>query len=521
MRGYFFIFVSFLSALVSFRSRAQELNYPDAVKAIFQKSDAAISSYYHSDYYSHPRLEGLLPTIAIPDCPQKEILAEMVRKAGGHPMVVPGGSTPLTNRVNRSLSGAEGSVSLATNRLWSLAALWDGAVFPDGWVRAGNEYSVLFYKAIADRNIPHVGSSSLTEAIDKGLRKMPGTITTMDVLIEKARTFRKAKALMDRCFSIDTHCDLPDLFHLGYSVGTRSKSLTGIPKMIEGHLDAQILISFLWQGPLDNASSDKAVRKNLDKIAQIKADVEKYSRICGLAKTPAEADSLKSLGKKVFMIALENGYGIGNDLGNIKKMKDLGVVYISLCHFRDNAICNTSSRHGSDPSKGLTDFGRQVVEEMNRQGIMIDLSHPSSGTFWDCVKYSKAPIICSHSGAKAVYGHDRGLDDKQLKALAENGGLIQVYSVPEYLGRPRSSMTIDDMMEHFDHCVEVAGAEHVGIGSDFDGGGGVRGCNGDNDLINLTVKMLEHGYTPEQIKGFWGGNFMRVWKEVLSKADQD
>ena len=512
MRGYFFILVSFLSALISFRSRAQELTYPDAVKAIFEKSDAAISSYCHSDYChserseeSHPRLEGLLPIIAIPDCPQKEILAEMVRNSGGHPAIVP------------SLAAIENPYS----ELWSLGALWDGAVFPDGWVRAGDEYSVLFYKAIADRNIPHVGSSSLTEAIDKGLRKMPGIITTMDGLIEKARTFRKAKELMDSCFSIDTHCDLPDLYHLGYSVGTHSKSLTGVPKMIEGHLDAQILISFLWQGPLDNASSDKAVRKNLEKIEQIKADVGKYPELCGLAKTPAEADALKSLGKKVFMIALENGYGIGNDLGNIKKMKDLGVVYISLCHFRDNAICNTSSRHGSDPSKGLTDFGKQVVEEMNHQGIMIDLSHPSAGTFWDCVKYSKAPIICSHSGAKAVYGHDRGLDDKQLKALAENGGLIQVYSVPEYLGRPRGSMTIDDMMEHFDHCVEVAGAEHVGIGSDFDGGGGVWGCNGDNDLINLTVKMLEHGYSPEQIKGFWGGNFMRVWKEVLSKADRD
>ena len=518
MRGYFFIFAVLLAFLVPCRSRAQEITYPDAVKAIFEKSDAAISTTVQANQAPYggsapltnrisralSGVEGLLPTIAIPDCPQKEILAEMVRKAGGHPVVVPGGS-----------------VSLASNQLWSLAALWDGAVIPDGWVRAGDEYSVLFYKAIADRNIPHVGSSALTEAIDKGLRKMPGTISTMDGLIEKARTFRKAKELMDNCFSIDTHCDLPDLYHLGYSVGTRSKSMTGIPKMIEGHLDAQILISFLWQGPLDNASSDKAVKKNLDKIAQIKSDVEKYSRICGLAKTPAETDSLKSLGKKVFMIALENGYGIGNDLGNIKKMKDLGVVYISLCHFRDNAICNTSSRHGSDPSKGLTDFGRQVVEEMNRQGIMIDLSHPSAGTFWDCVKYSKAPIICSHSGAKAVYGHDRGLDDKQLKALAENGGLIQVYSVPEYLGRPRGSMTIDDMMEHFDHCVKVAGAEHVGIGSDFDGGGGVWGCNGDNDLINLTVKMLEHGYSPEQIKGFWGGNFMRVWKEVLSKADQD
>ena len=151
---------------------------------------------------------------------------------------------------------------------------------------------------------------------------------------------------------------------------------------------------------------------------------------------------------------------------------------------------------------------------MNRQGILVDLSHPSEGTFWDCIKYSKAPIICSHSGARAVFGHNRGLDDRQLRALARNGGVIQVYAVPEFLTANRGSSTINDMMRHFFHCVEIAGPEHVGIGSDFDGGGGVWGCNGDNDLINVTVLMLEHGYSEKQIKGFWGGNFLRVLTEA-------
>ncbi|MBR5176118.1 MAG: dipeptidase [Bacteroidales bacterium] len=508
MRGYFFILISFLATLVSYPSRAQELIYPVEIKAVFEKSDAEISEATHSGQsYRHSERgeESFRPTIAVPNCPHSDHLKEMIRLAGGYPVDVPA----MTTMDNPYVA------------LWTMASGWDGAAIPDGWVRKDDEYSVLFYKAVAERNIPYVGSSPLMRSIDNGLRRMPGKITNMEDLVRSARIYKKAKELMDSYFTIDTHCDLPDLYQSGYSVGKRSRNLAGVPKMEEGHLDAQILISFLWQGPLDNNSSGKAVEKNLAKIAKIKEDVEKYPEICGLAKTPAEADSLRSLGKKAFLIALENGYGIGNDLGNIKKMRDLGVVYISLCHFRDNAICNTSSRHGSDPSKGLTEFGKKVVEEMNRQGILIDLSHPSAGTFWDCIRYSKAPIICSHSGAKAVYGHDRGLDDKQLKALAENGGVIQIYSVPEFIGRPRGSMTIDDMMAHFDHCVEVAGAEHVGIGSDFDGGGGVWDCNGDNDLINLTVKMIERGYSPEQIKGFWGGNFMRVWKEALAKADRD
>ena len=438
----------------------------------------------------------LAPVIAVPDCPGKEHLVEMVRMAGCLPEEV--------------LDSEEID-----------ASSWDGAIMPEGWVATGEGFTIRFYKAIAGRNIPFIGTSSAAQRIDIEMKRLPYKDLSIEELATKALTFKRAKALMDGIFTIDTHCDLPENYSKGWSVGKKTESQCSIQKMDEGHLDSQILISFLWQGPTDNASSEKAVQKNLRQIAQIREDVAKYPGLCGLAATPEEALTLKEAGKKAFLIGVENGYGIGKDLGNIQTMKELGVVYITLCHFRDNSICNTSSRHGSDPSKGLTEYGRKVVEEMNRQGIMIDLSHPSAGTFWDCIKYSKAPVICSHSGAKAVYGHDRGLDDRQLRALAENGGVIQVYSVPEYLGRPRDSMTIDDMMEHFNHCVEIAGAEHVGIGSDFDGGGGVWGFNSDNDMINLTVKMLEHGYSPSQIQGFWGGNFMRVMKEVQSIAGRD
>ncbi len=507
-----------LAILSAIGMGAQGVTYPEPVRGPFEKADAEITEYYQSGKilrYALRRAQDTAqndtlafqqtlgrPIIAIPDCEEAEYLRNLVSNSGGVPVDMP-------------------RKDCSTIDLRAASVTWDGAAMPDGWVSAANRYSILVYKTITDWNIPYLGTSALTQTIDKGLRRLPCDIVSFDALIKKARTFRKAVKLMDDIFAIDTHCDLPDMYQQGWSVGKRSISQAGIPKMDEGHLDAQVLISFLWQGSTDDASSKRAAERNFAKIEQIKKDVERYPALCGIAKTPAEAESLRAAGKKAFMIALENGYGIGKDLGNIKKMKDLGVVYITLCHFRDNSICNTSSRHGSDPSKGLTEFGIKVVEEMNRQGILVDLSHPSAGTFWDCVKYSKAPVICSHSGAKAIYGHDRGLDDKQLKALAENGGIIQVYTVPEYLGRPKDSITIDDVMRHFDHCVNVAGAEHVGIGSDFDGGGGVWGCNGDNDLINLTVKMLERGYTSSQIKGFWGGNFMRVLREAQAIANQD
>ena len=496
----FFIF--FIAGLqVSAVSSAQEIRYPEEVRTVFEKADAASSLKP-----GPPSGSGAFkPVIAVPDCREKDHLADMARIAGCTPVEIP------------PMEGLDNPYS----DLRELAASWDGALFPDGWVEKDNVYSVLFYKAVADRNIPCIGTSRLTKVIDDGLRRRPGRIVSMEDLAAKARTFNRARTLMDGMFTVDTHCDLPEDYSSGASVGKRSRRQCSIQKMEEGHLDSQVLISFLWQGATDDASSRMAAEKNFRQIREIKEDIGKYPEACGLATGPADAEALRKQGKKAFFIGIENAYGIGNDLSNIKRARDEGIVYITLCHFRDNAVCNTSSKHGANPEKGLTEFGLKVVEEMNRHGLMIDLSHPSRGTFWDCIKHSKAPIICSHSGARAIYGHDRGLDDRQLKALAENGGVIQVYTVAEFLTRNRNKSSIDDFMKHFNHCVEVAGAEHVGIGSDFDGGGGVIGCNGDNDLVNITVRMLEHGYSPDQIRGFWGGNFLRVMGKVQAIAGQE
>ena len=496
--------LTFVTAAVcftcSFESIGQTVSYPPDLKATLSGFDRQVTEWYAQNGCNmmEPAKETLEARIAIPNCLQSEIIWNMVRIAGGTPVMMP----------------SPEEMESPAAELHSLASGWDGVFLPDDWVKDSDEYSLAVYKTVADLNLPYIGISKTSVKIDVGLRRLPCKIRDTRALVWKARTFRQAKILMDELFSIDTHCDLPENYGRGWSVGKMGVSMCSVPKMDYGHLDAQVLASFLWQHSEDAAGNKKALAQNLKQIAQIKDDISKHSNLCGLATTPEEALALKEEGKKAFFIGVENAYGLGGDIANVKKMKELGVIYITLSHFRDNAICNTSSRHGSNPNKGLTEFGIKVVEEMNRQGIMVDLSHPSAGTFWDCIKYSKAPVICSHSGAKAIYGHDRGLDDRQLRALAKNGGVIQVYAVPEFLTAHRPSSTINDMMKHFFHCVEIAGPEHVGIGSDFDGGGGVWGCNGDNDLINITVLMLEHGYNKTQIKGFWGGNFMRVMSVV-------
>ena len=336
-------------------------------------------------------------------------------------------------------------------------------------------------------------------------------------LIGKAETFQKAKEIHSRILSVDTHTDTPLWFTRGaFSLGWRKSNQVSIQKMEEGYLDSQFLAAFLAQKELDAESSQKAVEKCQKMLEGIFADVEKYKDYCGIALTEEDARRLKAEGKKAFFLGIENGYGIGKDIKNIKKYKDMGVQYMTLCHSYDNDICNSSS-NTADASKGLTPFGRKVVKEMNKVGMLIDISHASEGTFWDAIKYSKDPIFASHSSVKALCDHDRNLTDDQLRALAKNGGVIHICIYGGYLNKDANAASIEDVVAHIDHAVKVAGIDHVGIGSDFDGGGGVLGCNGDNDMINITVKLLEKGYSEEDIRKIWGGNFFRVLNQVINK----
>ena len=463
---------------------SQEINYPDEVKYLFNSAD-------DSETVSREKS----PVIAIPQCTAAERLCSEAAKSGGAPVIVPSTTDAAMLR--------------------DLAMNWDGVAFPQNWVRENDAFSVLFYKAVTDLNVPCFGSSSLSRKIDEGLMRVPGAIVSMGELVRKASVYRKAKEVMDRIFTIDLHGDLPCRYDEGYSLGERADNQISIQKMDEGHLDSRVLISYIGQNHFEGNQPQKAFEYCDSILVQIIDDVEKNSSRAGIVRTGSEALALRRDGKKAFFLGLENGYGVGEELSNVDRLAERGVVYITLSHLYDNAICHTSS-HSADTTLGLTPFGIQVVERMNRRGILVDVSHTSSGTFWDCIKYSKAPIICSHSGAKAVFNHNRNITDEQLRALRDNGGLIHVYIVPDYMDTDYDKVSIDYFMRHLLHCIEIAGIDHVGIACDFDGGGGGWGLNGDNDLINITVRLLELGFSSGDLEKLWGGNFLRV----LDKAQQ-
>ena len=450
------------------------------------------SCFGFSSCASNPQSELV---IAVPQCSKTTDLVRSLEKAGCKAVTV---------------SSTTDSVAL-----WIMAAGWDGAAIPDGWVSEKDEFSLLFYRTVADWNIPHTGASALSEELDRERMRIDGALPDETALCAKAATFRHAKELMDGILSIDGHGDLPCCYEDGCSLGKRLNNQINLPKMEEGHLSSCIAVSYVGQKGLDEESSRKAFELCDALIDQTLADIEQNSFRCGFARTEEEALALKASGKKAIFLAVENAYALGTDIRNVEHFAKRGVTYMTLSHMSDNAVCH-SSTHSEDTTKGLTPFGRDVVRELNRCGVIVDVSHTSSGTFWDCIELSTAPIICSHSGAKSVFDHDRNLTDDQLRALAAKDGLVMVYIVQDYMApkQDKDKVGINEMMDHLLHCIRVAGIDHVGISCDFDGGGGGWGLNGDNDVINITVRLLEAGFSDADITKLWSSNFFRVLKEV-------
>lgn len=335
-----------------------------------------------------------------------------------------------------------------------------------------------------------------------------------DFIVREAGIYRKAKEIHSRILSVDTHTDTPLLFkEKDFNIANRGVGQMGIPKMQEGLLDGVFMAAYIRQGARDKVSSEAAVKHVTGLIEGIHNQVKNNSDICGIAYTPDDFIRLKKEGKKTIFIGIENGYGIGKDIDNLAKYKEMGVSYMTLCHTSDNDICDTSSKTNKEWG-GLSPFGKKVIREMNRLGIMVDVSHAGESTFWDVIKLSDKPIIASHSSVQALCYHDRNLNDKQLKAIAENNGVVQVCLVDIFINKNSKKASVSDAIDHIDHIVKVAGIDHVGIGSDFDGGGGLIGCQGANDLVNITVHLLKRGYSEDDIAKIWGGNFLRVMRDV-------
>jgi membrane dipeptidase len=376
------------------------------------------------------------------------------------------------------------------------------------------------------------------------------------------RLVLKADRIHSSILTVDTHCDTPMEFSGGdFDLGVRhDEGCVDFPRMKEGGLHAEFFAVFLGQGPRDDSSNNKVYQETLEIFDAIHKNVAKNSSMAEIALSADDAYRIKKSGKIAAFIGIENGYPIGNDISRVKQFYELGARYITLSHSRNNDICDSSTDPAGAEHNGLSSFGTQVVKEMNRLGIMVDVSHISDRAFYDVLKVTEAPVLASHSSCRALCGSPRNLTDDMLLALKENRGVIQICILSNYLKTPEpnpelseklnelqekygdySSLpdetkklmraeyreiqmkyeklaTVKDIVDHIDHVVQVIGIDHVGIGTDFDGGGKVDGCRTVSEMKNITVELLRRGYSKADITKIWGGNIMRVLRTTEELA---
>ena len=348
--------------------------------------------------------------------------------------------------------------------------------------------------------------------------------------ITEQQIISRAKAIHKKALTLDTHVDIPGAQYATEALDPgidNPKLKCDLVKMNKGGVDGVFLAVFVGQTKRDAEGYKNAYESAMVKFEAIHRLAEKmYPQRCELATSPGEVERIAKTGKRVIMIGIENGFAIGKDLSNVERFYNLGARYITLSHNGHNDICdscNPRKKLGDKKAEhnGLSEFGEKVVAEMNRLGIIADVSHISVESFYDLIKVSKAPIIASHSGCRALAEHPRNLNDEQLKALARNGGVIQIVALGGFLklGSPPPA-DVKIYVDHIDHAVKVAGIEHVGIGTDFDGGGGIPGFNDHSEALNVTIELVRRGYSEEEISKIWGANFLRVWREVEKVAQE-
>ena len=429
----------------------------------------------------------------------------------------------------------------------------------------------------------------------------------------------KAKAIHSRVLKLDTHNDIePANFTRDCNYTMRLTTQVNLPKMVEGGMDVSFMIVYVGQGPLTAEGYDNAYRQAIVKFDAIHNFTEKIAPDnMGLALSPADVLALHKKNLRIAVIGVENGYPIGTDIKRVQEFYDRGARYMSLAHNGNSQLANsnTGETQGYLYEYGLSPLGREVIAEMNRLGMMVDLSHPSKAANMEAMRLSKAPVIASHSGVRAVADVSRNMDDEQLLALKKNGGVIQVVGFASYVktdskertealaklrddfgltfgggrgggrgaggrgrggagaagndgaamparacpveaadgsapqgrrggggGRgdaaldalsperradyekqmaeidakypPASRANVKDFVNHIDYVVKLIGVDHVGISSDFDGGGGIDGWNSAAEAFNVTLELVRRGYNEEQIGKMWSGNLLRVWGEV-------
>jgi len=357
-----------------------------------------------------------------------------------------------------------------------------------------------------------VGVQWHPECLDEGL-------PLFQWLVKEAAQYREVCCMHHLTLTLDTHCDTPMLFPQGIDFGHRDpRILVDLHKMTEGRQDATIMVAYLPQPKSGETFASKVdfpvngPKEYADLIFdKIETIVESHKAYLSIARTPADLYENKRQGRKSIMLGIENGLALNGNLQNLQHFAQRGIVYLTLCHNGDNDICD--SARGSNTHNGVSDFGRQVIQEMNSLGIMVDLSHAAEKSFYDALDISQQPIVCSHSSCRALCDHPRNLTDDQMRALAARGGVMQVTLYPGFLCK-EGEATIQDAMRHLEHAVEVMGIEHVGLGTDFDGDGGICGLADSSELLNFTRHLLLRRYSQSDIQKIWGGNFLRVMSQV-------
>ena len=391
---------------------------------------------------------------------------------------------------------------------------------------------------------------------------------SVGVMTSEDETTARALEIHERVLTVDTHADTPlRMIEPGFDLAERHNPLdTGskvdYPRMKEGGLDAIFFAAFVSQDIRDNEGNERAKALVLEMIDAVISSTEENSDLVGLALTPKDAYELERDGKRAIYLAIENGYPIGDDLANIELFFNKGVRYITLVHSSNNDIADSATDTSGAEHNGLSAFGEEVVREMNRLGIMVDVSHASDDVFFDAIALSEAPIIATHSNARSVTEHQRNMSDEMLRLMAENGGVVQMTLLSSYLRDeppnpersaaleelrssmksvsemspeeraerrlafnqinekfPTPSATVKHVVDHIDHMVSIAGIDHVGIGCDFDGGGGIDGVFDASEVMNITIELVRRGYSEEDIEKIWGKNVMRVFEEVQKVAE--
>lgn len=332
----------------------------------------------------------------------------------------------------------------------------------------------------------------------------------------------QAHAIHERVMTLDTHVDIEMNHATSTFMPGSGAAQVNLDTMEAGGLDAAFFIVFVPQ-TVRNADGYLAARADaLAKFDAIHRMADLYPERIGLATTAAEARTIHAQGKLVALIGMENGYLIGKDLSLLQTYRDKGARYLTLVHNGHNDIGDSAqpsvplgdmqAEHG-----GLSEFGYQVVAELNRLGILVDISHVSKDTMLQATRHSRAPVIASHSGAAAVFRHARNMDDEQLLALRDNGGVVQIVAFNTYL-KEGGNASVAELVDHIDHAVQLIGIEHVGISSDFGGGGGVSGWNGAGETFNVTLELVRRGYPEEDIAKLWGGNVLRILEAAENVA---